>query len=333
MIIIQTKYSDVLGGIMSIKNSSLLTILCCLFIGFSYDATAQFTQSYLVKEALPSVKKAATDSGWVNPVITAIATIGDTTGLGQAAGLLGGGFDQKTGRSTIWVYIVSITDGTGNPATKLLAYIKVPILGFQQVPLPADAVPGDIPFQPQDSIPTASIINSDAVATAINANESYKEFAKVNPKAKSAFIVLFTSPFDIPDSPFQAGIPLWNFNFADQADSLAPSMTCFVNAITAETFCIENEAPVSVQEDIAQESSIQVLNHPIAHGMNGIITFPAIEEHARFEVIDLFGRTVFTIDGMQSGISSITLPLLTTGVYLARLNQEGNYSTIRFIQQ
>lgn len=320
---------------MSIKNSSLFVIVCCLFFGMSYTAIAQFTQPYLVKEALPNVKKAAADSGWSNPVITAIATIGDTTGLGQAAGLLGGGFDQKTGRSTIWVYIVSTTDGTGNSSTKLLAYIKVPILGFQQVPLPADAVPGDIPFQPQDSIPTASILNSDAIATAINANASYKEFAALNPKAKAAFIVLFTSPFDIPDSPFQAGVPLWNFNFADQQDTLAPSMTCFANAITGETFCIENEGemPVSVNEEIAKETSMRIMSHPIEHGMNGIITFPTIAEYARFEVIDLFGRTVFSNDQLQIGTNSITLPQLSPGVYFARLNQEGSYSSIRFIQQ
>ena len=320
---------------MSIKNSSFFAIVCCLLLGFSSDATAQFTQAYLVKEALPNVKKAATDSGWVNPVITAIATIGDTTGLGQAGALLGGGFDLKSGRSTIWVYIVSITDGTGNPSTKLLAYIKVPILGFQQVPLPDDAVPGDIPFLPQDSIPTTSILNSDAIATSINANASYKEFSAANPKAKAAFIVLFTSPFDIPDSPFQAGVPLWNFNFADQTDTLAPSMTCFANAITGETFCIENEAetPVSVNDEIIQEASLQVLNHPIAHGMNGILTFPAIVGNTQLEVIDLFGRTVFSNDQLQIGMNSITLPQLSPGVYFARLNQEGRYSSIRFIQQ
>lgn len=318
---------------MSSKKFTLLVILSCLLFGITSNVSAQFTQPYLVKEALPNVKKAATDSGWVNPTITAIATIGDTTGLGQAGALLGGGFDLKSGRSTLWVYIVSIIDGTGNPATKLLAYIKVPILGFQQVPLPADAVPGDIPFQPQDSIPTSSMLNSDAIATKINANETYQKFSKDNPKAKSSFIVLFTSPFDIPETPFSVGTSLWNFNFADQSDSLAPSMSCFVNAKSGETFCFEAEAPVSVNEEITEESSLHLLNHPIAHGMNGMLTFPVISGNAHIGIIDLFGRTVYSFDQLQPGTSSITLPQLLPGVYVARLNQEGTYSSIRFIQQ
>lgn len=318
---------------MSSKKFTLLVILSCLLFGITSNVSAQFTQPYLVKEALPNVKKAATDSGWVNPTITAIATIGDTTGFGQAGALLGGGFDLKSGRSTLWVYIVSIIDGTGNTATKLLAYIKVPILGFQQVPLPADAIPGDIPFQPQDSIPTSSMLNSDAIATKINANETYQKFSKDNPKAKSSFIVLFTSPFDIPETPFSAGTSLWNFNFADQSDSLAPSMSCFVNAKSGETICFEAEAPVSVNNEITEESSLHILNHPIAHGMNGILTFPVISGNANIGIIDLFGRTVYSFDQLQPGTSSITFPQLLPGVYVARLNQEGTYSSIRFIQQ
>jgi len=318
---------------MSSNKLVYAMIICCLIIGSTFSATAQFTQPYLVKEALPNVKKAATDSGWVNPVITAIATIGDTTGLGQAGALLGGGFDLKSGRSTLWVYIVSITDGTGNPGTKLLAYIKVPILGFQQVPLPADAVPGDIPFQPQDSVPTSTMLNSDAIATKINANESYQQFSKNNPKAKAAFIVLFTSPFDIPETPFTAGTALWNFNFSDQSDSLAPSMTCFVNAKSGESFCFETGEIVSVNEDISHQSTMELMQHPIPHGVNGQLNLPKDVISANIDIIDLFGRIVYSFDQIQNGTQMLQLPQLLPGVYVARLHQAGNFSSIRFIQQ
>ncbi|MCE2754565.1 MAG: T9SS type A sorting domain-containing protein [Ignavibacteriae bacterium] len=318
---------------MSSKKFTLLFILSCLLFGITSNVSAQFTQPYLVKEALPNVKKAATDSGWVNPTITAIATIGDTTGLGQAGALLGGGFDLKSGRSTLWVYIVSIIDGTGNTATKLLAYIKVPILGFQQVPLPADAVPGDIPFQPQDSIPTSSMLNSDAIATKINANETYQKFSKDNPKAKSSFIVLFTSPFDIPETPFSAGTSLWNFNFADQSDSLASSMSCFVNAKSGETICFESGEIVSVNEDESLLLNMKMNVHPIPHGMNGTLVLPSELTSGHLDIIDLFGRTVYSVEHIQAVSQSIQLPQLMPGVYVARLNQEGTYSSIRFIQQ
>ncbi len=318
---------------MSIKKYMFLVTVTCLVLSFVSTASAQFTQPYLLKEALPNVKKAASDSGWVNPTITAIATIGDTTGLGQAGGLLGGGFDMKSGRSTLWVYILSITDGMGNGSSKLLAYIKVPILGFQQVPLPADAVPGDIPFQPQDSVPVTSILNSDAIATRINANETYQKFSKDNPKAKSSFIVLFTSPFDIPETPFTAGTPLWNFNFQDQTDSLAPSMTCFVNAKSGETLCFESGEIVSVKDDMAQNSKIQILTNPIPQGMNGTLSLPSELTSAQLDIIDLFGRTVYSIENGHLTSHTIQLPQLMPGVYIARLNQEGNYSSIRFIQQ
>jgi hypothetical protein len=49
--------------------------------------------------------------------------------------------------------------------------------------------------------------------------------------------------------------------------------------------------------------------------------------------MDLFGRIVFSNDQLQIGTTSITLPQLLPGVYVARLNQEGTYSSIRFIQQ
>ena len=318
---------------MSSNKSLYALIICCLVFGTTMNAFAQFTQPYLVKEALPNVKKAATDSGWVNPVITAIATIGDTTGLGQAGALLGGGFDLKSGRSTLWVYIVSITDGTGNPGTKLLAYIKVPILGFQQVPLPADAVPGDIPFQPQDSVPVSTILNSDAIATKINANETYQKFSKDNPKAKSSFIVLFTSPFDIPETPFTAGTALWNFNFADQSDSLAPSMSCFVNARSGETICFESGEVVSVNEEIPASITMELIQHPIPHGMQGQLKLPNDGNLTNIQIIDMFGRTVYAFDQVQNNVTTLRLPQLLPGVYIARSLQPGNVSSIRFIQQ
>jgi len=285
---------------MSSKKFTLLVILSCLLFGITSNAIAQLTQPYLVKEALPSVKKAASDSGWVNPSISAIVTIGDTAGLGGNGGLLGGAFDMKTGRSPLWIYVVSITDANGNPQTKFLAFIKVPFLGLQQFPIPSDAVPDDLDFFSQDSLPVSKMLNSDAIANALNANKMYQDFSKANPKAKSSFIALFSFPFELPDG---------------------------------EIFCFEAEVPVSVNEEIAQESSLHILNHPIAHGMNGILTFPVISGNAHIEIIDLFGRTVYSFDQLQPGTSSITLSQLLPGVYVARLNQEGTYSSIRFIQQ
>lgn len=322
---------------MSSKKITLLVILSCLLFGITSNATAQLTQPYLVKEALPSVKKAATDSGWVTPLkplsISAIATIGDTAGLGGNGGLLGGAFDMKTGRSPLWIYVLSITDANGNPQTKLLAFIKVPFLGLQQFPIPADAVPGDLDLLGQDSLPVSTMLNSDAITNAMNANKMYQDFSKVNPNAKSSFIALFSFPFELPETPFTVGSPLWSFTFEDQSDSLAPAMSCFVHAVTGETFCFEAESPVSVNEEITQESSLRILSHPISHGMNGILTFPATSGNAQIGIFDLFGRTVCSFDQLQPGTSTITLPHLLPGVYVARLNQEGSYSSIRFIQQ
>lgn len=317
---------------LSVKFT-VLVILSCLFFGITSTTNAQLTQPYLVKEALPSVKKAASDSGWVNPSISAIVTIGDTAGLGGNGGLLGGTFDMKTGRSPLWIYVVSITDANGNPQTKFLAFIKVPFLGLQQFPIPEDAAPGELDLLSQDSLPVTTMLNSDAIANAMNSNKMYQDFAKANPKAKSSFIALFSFPFELPESPFVAGSPLWSFTFENLSDSLSPTMSCFVHAVTGETFCFEAEAPVSVNEDITKESSLHILNHPIAHGMNGILTFPEISGNANIGIFDLFGRTVCSFEQLQSGTSSITLPQLLPGVYVARLNQEGTYSSIRFIQQ
>ena len=318
---------------MSSKKITLLVILSCLLFGITSNAKAQLTQPYLVKEALPSVKKAASDSGWVNPSISAIVTIGDTAGLGGNGGLLGGAFDMKTGRSPLWIYVVSVIDANGNPQTKLLAFIKVPFLGLQQFPIPADAAPGDLDLFSQDSLPVSKMLNSDAITNALNANKIYQDFSKVNPKAKSSFIALFSFPFELPETPFTAGSPLWSFTFEDLSDSLSPTMSCFVHSVTGETFCFEAEAPVSVNEEITKESSLRLMSHPIAHGMNGILTFPEISGNAQIGIIDLFGRTVYSFDQLQPGTSSITLPQLLPGVYVARFNQEGTYSSIRFIQQ
>jgi hypothetical protein len=318
---------------MSSKKFSLLVILSCLLFGISSNAKAQLTQPYLVKEALPSVKKAASDSGWVNPSISAIVTIGDTAGLGGNGGLLGGAFDMKTGRSPLWIYVVSVTDANGNPQTKLLAFIKVPFLGLQQFPIPADAAPGDLDLFSQDSLPVSKMLNSDAIANALNANKMYQDFSKANPKAKSSFIALFSFPFELPETPFTAGSPLWSFTFENLSDSLSPTMSCFVHSVTGETFCFEAQAPVSVNEEITEESSLRLMSHPIAHGMNGILTFSEISGNAQIGIIDLFGRTVYSFDQLQPGTSSITLPQLLPGVYVARLKQEGMYSSIRFIQQ
>ncbi|MFM8839768.1 MAG: T9SS type A sorting domain-containing protein [bacterium] len=304
-----------------------------MIIGVHSVSKAQFTQPYLMKEGLQSVKKAAADSGWKNPVLTSVVTLGDTTGLGQASALIGGGFDMKTGRSTVWIYVLAVTDATGNSTTKLLAYIKVPLLGLQQFPLPADAVPGDVPFIPEDSIPTSTITNSDMVATKINANPSYQAFSKANPKAKSAFIVLFASPFAFPETPFVAGDPLWNFNFTDPADSLAPAMSCFVHAVTGETVCLE--APSSVDEQIAENNSLSMTIHPIPQGINGQINLPDIKGgQASLEVMDLFGRIVFSISLVQSTSGHrIQLPILPAGMYVAKFIHEGTISSLKFIQQ
>jgi hypothetical protein len=143
---------------MVLRRFIRIVIAFALFLCLQDYAIAQFTQPFLMKEGLQSVKKVAADSGWKRPILTTVATIGDTAGIAAGAGgLLTTAFDMKTGRSPVWIYILGVEDASGNSATKLLAYIKVPILGLQQFPLPADAVPGDIPFQPQDSIPTALV--------------------------------------------------------------------------------------------------------------------------------------------------------------------------------
>jgi hypothetical protein len=319
---------------MSSKKFTLSVILVCLFFGITSNASAQLTQPYLVKEALPNIKKVTSDSGWVNPFITVIATIGDTAGLGESGGLLGGAFDMKTGRSPLWIYVVSITDANGNPQSKIVAFIKVPFLGLQQFPIPDDVVSPVLFFEEFiDSLPVSTMLNSDAITNAIKANKLYQDFSTAHPKAKSSFIVLVSNPFEFPGSPFTEGSPLWSFTFEDESDSLSPTMQCAVHAVTGETFCFDPETLVSVNDEIIQESSLRLLSHPIAHGMNGILTFPVISGNAQIEIMDLFGRIVFSNDQLQIGTTSITLPQLLPGVYVARLNQEGTYSSIRFIQQ
>ncbi|MFM7543991.1 MAG: T9SS type A sorting domain-containing protein [Ignavibacteria bacterium] len=315
------------------RQSIRILLAFALFLCLQDYANAQFTQPFLMKEGLQSVKKVAADSGWKSPILTTVATIGDTSGIGGGTGgLLRTAFDMKTGRSPLWIYILGIEDASGNSATKLLAYIKVPILGLQQFPLPADAVPGDVPFQPQDSIPTALVMNSDGIVNKVNANATYQSFIKENPKAKSAFIVLFTSPFDIPETPFTAGAPLWNFNFSDQADSLAPSLTCFVHGVTGETICID--APfTSINEERDQIAHASLKIHPIPQGMNGILQFSNIDtdQSVFVDVTDLMGRSVYSSQSTDK--SFITLPLLSAGVYIARIQDASGISSLRFIQQ
>lgn len=304
-----------------------------LFLCLQDYANAQLTQPFLMKEGLQSVRKAAADSGWKNPILTTVATIGDTTGIGGGTGgLLTNAFDIKTGRSPVWIYVLGIEDASGNSATKLLAYVKVPFLGLQQFPLPADAIPGDVPFQPQDSIPTAAVLNSDAIANKVNANATYQSFIKENPKAKSAFIVLFTSPFDIPETPFTAGAPLWNFDFSDQADSLAPSLGCFVHGVTGETICFESGF-TSVNEEHNQITQARLQTHPIPQGLNGILQLPnnADGQATFIEIHDLMGKSVFSVKSSDNTL--ITLPLLPPGVYIARIQDANGISSLRFIQQ
>lgn len=318
---------------MVLRRFIRIVIAFALFLCLQDYAIAQFTQPFLMKEGLQSVKKVAADSGWKRPILTTVATIGDTTDIAAGAGgLLTTAFDMKTGRSPVWIYILGVEDASGNSATKLLAYIKVPILGLQQFPLPADAVPGDIPFQPQDSIPTALVLNSDAIVNKVNANATYQSFIKENPKAKSAFIVLFTSPFDIPETPFTAGTPLWNFNFSDQADSLAPSLSCFVHGVTGETICID--APfTSINEENNNIAHASLKIHPIPQGMNGILQFSNnhTDQSVFVVVSDLLGRTVFS--SQSTDTSFMTLPLLPAGIYIARIQDASGISSLRFIQQ
>ncbi|MFN5175737.1 MAG: T9SS type A sorting domain-containing protein [Ignavibacteria bacterium] len=318
---------------MVLRRFIRIVIAFALFLCLQDYAIAQFTQPFLMKEGLQSVKKVAADSGWKRPILTTVATIGDTTDIAAGAGgLLTTAFDMKTGRSPVWIYILGVEDASGNSATKLLAYIKVPILGLQQFPLPADAVPGDIPFQPQDSIPTALVMNSDAIVNKVNANATYQSFIKENPKAKSAFIVLFTSPFDIPETPFTAGTPLWNFNFSDQADSLAPSLSCFVHGVTGETICID--APfTSINEENNNIAHASLKIHPIPQGMNGILQFSNnhTDQSVFVVVSDLLGRTVFSSQSTDTSI--MTLPLLPAGIYIARIQDVSGISSLRFIQQ
>lgn len=318
---------------MVLRRFIRIVIAFALFLCLQDYAIAQFTQPFLMKEGLQSVKKVAADSGWKRPILTTVATIGDTTDIAAGAGgLLTTAFDMKTGRSPVWIYILGVEDASGNSATKLLAYIKVPILGLQQFPLPADAVPGDIPFQPQDSIPTALVMNSDAIVNKVNANATYQSFIKENPKAKSAFIVLFTSPFDIPETPFTAGTPLWNFNFSDQADSLAPSLSCFVHGVTGETICID--APfTSINEENNNIAHASLKIHPIPQGMNGILQFSNnhTDQSVFVVVSDLLGRTVFSSQSTDTSI--MTLPLLPAGIYIARIQDASGISSLRFIQQ
>ncbi|MBM4150648.1 MAG: T9SS type A sorting domain-containing protein [Ignavibacteria bacterium] len=312
------------------RQFTRILLVFALFLCLQDYANAQLTQPFLMKEGLQSVKKAAADSGWKSPILTTVVTIGDTTGIG--GGLLTTAFDMKTGRSPIWIYILGIEDARGNSETKLLAYVKLPFLGLQQFPLPADAVPGDIPFQPQDSIPTALVMNSDGIVNKVNANATYQSFIKENPKAKSAFIVLFTSPLDIPGTPFTTGAPLWNFNFSDQADSLAPSLTCFVHGVTGETICID--APfTSINEESDQIAHASLKIHPIPQGTNGILQFSNMDadQSVFVDVTDLMGRSVYS--SQSNDKSFITLPLLPAGVYIARIQDASGISSLRFIQQ
>jgi hypothetical protein len=308
-----------------VQSLLVLSILC---FGAFYSQ-AQFAQPYLMNEGIAAAKKVAADSGWKSPKMVSIVTLGDTTGLGQIVSLIGGVYDIKTGKSPIWIYVVSALDKSDSVITKLIAFIKVPILGFQQFPIPDGAGPGDIPFVPQDTIPS-NVLNSDIIATKLKADMGFKTYNAKYPTAKPPFIVVFTSPFELPGVNFPAGTPMWLFNFAD-TKTQEPVYDCYVNAITGEVIC---QAPLSMNETVIAQEELHVSPNPVANGNSAQLNIPAsmFDPHATISIVNILGETVFTFNSLLNIGEKLQLPQFSPGSYFVRYTTQTGYVHTPFVQ-
>ncbi|GDX65520.1 hypothetical protein LBMAG36_05860 [Chlorobiota bacterium] len=310
------------------KIVQLFLVMSIICVG-AFSSQAQFAQPYLMNEGIAAAKKIAADSGWKSPKLVSIVTLGDTTGLGQIVSLIGGVYDIKTGKSPIWIYVISALDKSDSVITKLLAMIKVPFLGFQQFPIPDGAGPGNIPFVPQDTIPS-NVLNSDIIATKLKADMGFKTYNAKYPTAKPPFILVFSSPFELPGVNFPAGTPIWLFNFADPKTQEAV-YDCYVNAINGEVIC---QAPLSMNETIIVQDDLNVSPNPVLHGNSAQLNIPVskFDQHATISIANILGETVFSFNSVLNIGDKLQLPQFSPGSYFVRYTTQTGTVYTPFVQ-
>jgi hypothetical protein len=317
------------------KRLGIFLFCLAILLGAGHSMKAQLTQPFLMREGINAALKAASDSGWTERKLVAIVTIGDTAGLGVGQ-LLTSAFDLNRGTSPVWVYVIAAKDKSGTDILRLLAYIKVPILGLNQFPIPDGVIPSDLPFTPTDSLPISKMLNSDAIAQKLNANTQFKSFRTQYPSIKPSFISSFVLPLPIPGLSFSAGDPIWGFSM-DGGDAMpGVGLDCYVHGVSGEVIC---QAPLSAEQDNAiSNSGFSIYPNPAGQTGQIILKVPENQFSAakQIQIMDALGTTVRTLNVQSHPDHSIIIPIagLNSGSWFLRYtSQDGKSVVLPFIVQ
>lgn len=214
----------------------LLLATATLLFAVATSASAQFTFSAL--DGLPAAFERAKDSVGIDAEIVFIATTGEIPNSPVPIE-----FNFSNGRAPAWVYVFR-----SEQEDRVAAVFVVRVFAYQAFLLPS--IPFPIPEVLQSVDTKKEYSDSPKMAGQLRANATFAQYRSDYPDAAPSIVGIGTLLGDnvpVPDGfPVQGSI--WTVSFQGQGDS---AMTCFVAAISGETFCLRRPATTSVATEAA----------------------------------------------------------------------------------
>lgn len=305
------------------KSFLLLLTLAVLFTANMYSQQA--FKTFLPKEGLPTAIQQAKTEGVNNPKLYFLITT--SMRFEQMPPLLQPKVEINTGKSTMWMY--QIRDGNNDTISKMVAVLKISVMGFDQfmpVTLPADF---DIDILPTEatSLDEMNWLQTDSAFASIRRDPVYISFAKANPLHFVMFSVL---GLNIESAPgMEPNTPYWFTLMAKDTaqSSMDEAMTCITNGITNETICLDF---TSVSEE---QTAFRIYPNPTSDQF-----YISFDKHTNYptqiSIINLNGVEVMSIKVNEiNGNIPLNIGSLPAGEYLIWVNNPKINSLGKIIKQ
>lgn len=275
----------------------LLATIASLWL-FSSALYAQFTVPFTAQEGYTAAAKLPTG---VSDLSLHAATIFHVN-----ATVLELGMNLSSGKSEAWAYLFRARNSAGKDTTLVYLMTKTILGTFTSIPLPADIdLPDSLSLMPAI---TGSWLNSDALATKLNANAMIQEYRQENPDS------LYAQSATLVSTPLEQAY--WIVTLTDE-DS-AP-LTCIADATTGVVECAS--LPTSVGESLyasRQQGSVWPLP---ARDMVFLQLAPSLRSNnASLELFDTRGVKIRTFShGLAAQLDepvALSVEGLANGLYL-----------------
>lgn len=231
--------------------------------------------------------------------------------------------DMEKGTATTWAY--SYYDSLMVDSVKTYAVIKLPIVGtFMAVGIPFSMISDNLPFLPTKPLDNTSWKPVESLKDSIKNNPDFSAFKAAN---SDWAIQMLGLGMNTENPMFQLDKPYWIITF----NAAKSSITCFTQAETGETVCIE--IPTGINDN-PSESGFAVYPNPAQN--HAIINIPKEIQTGtmKMKLVNSNGelvRDLFTPQNQETDKLLLNTSELANGVYMLILNSGNKHFSTKLL--